>query len=59
MFLVIMFIILDWLKFYKFDEFIVDENVYWKLNILKDELFVYCKEICGGKIFWIFKVELG
>lgn len=59
MFLVIMFIILDWLKFYKFDEFIVDENVYWKLNILKDELFVYCKEIFGGKIFWIFKVELG
>ena len=55
----ITFITPDWSKSYKFDEFIVDENVYWKLNISKDELLAHCKETLGGKIPWTFKVELG
>ena len=49
----------DWSISYKFDEFIVDENVYWKLNISKDELLAHCEETLRGKIPWAFKVELG
>lgn len=53
------FITLDWSKSYKFDELIADENVYWKLNIPKDELLAQCEETLSGKIPWTFKVELG
>lgn len=49
----------DWWKSYKFEEFIADENVYWKLNISKDELLAHCEETLRGKIPWTFKVELG
>ena len=55
----ITFISPDWSKSYKFDEFIVNENVYWKLNISKDELLAHCEETLRGKIPWTFKVELG
>ena len=53
------FITLNWSKSYKFDVPIVDENVYWQLNISKDELLAQCEETLGGKIPWTFKVELG
>lgn len=53
------FITLEWSKSYKFDELIEDENVYWKLNISKDELLAQCEEKFRGKIPWKLKVELG
>lgn len=53
------FITLEWSKSYKFDELIEDENVYWKLNISKDELLAQCEEKFRGQIPWKLKVELG
>lgn len=55
----ITFITLGWSKTYKFDELIQDENVFWMLNISKDELLEQCDGTLSGKIPWTFKVELG